>query len=75
MLGKTLVISSNLHIRDIWVSGIWEYHAIGFERFVITLGGLGHSFYTRRFLRYRFNINPSNPIPAIIARINKPLSE
>jgi len=41
MLGKTLVIGSNLYI---WLSGLWGYQAIGFERFVITLGILGYFF-------------------------------
>ena len=38
MLGKTLVIGSNL---TFWISGISGYQAIRFERFVITLGILG----------------------------------
>ena len=38
MLGKTLVIGSNL---TFWLSGLWGYQAIGFERFIITLGVMG----------------------------------
>ena len=41
------------HIGQTFISGLWIYQAIGFERFVITLGILGDSLYTRRFSNFR----------------------
>jgi hypothetical protein len=51
----------------VWLSGLWGYQAIRFERFVITLGVLRHSFYTRR--NFRLQVKESD----LHYRFRKPL--